>query len=61
MTVAGDQDLALAALAGQHPVAFFGTLTELIELAGAAAIVHDDLHVHGTVIPAATDRGDDIG
>jgi hypothetical protein len=47
-----DQDLALAALAGDHPVAFFGTLTELVQLAGAASIAHDDLHVHGTVIPA---------
>jgi hypothetical protein len=52
MAAAGDTDLALAALAGDHPVAFFGTLTELVQLAGTAAIAHDDLHVHGTVIPA---------
>lgn len=54
---ADDQDLALAALAGDHPVAFFGTLTELVQLAGTAAIAHDDLHVHGTVIPVVKREG----
>lgn len=50
---AGDLDLAMAALLGGHPVAWFGTLRELVEFAETAGMAADELHVHGTIVPVA--------